>query len=87
MRSFHEQIKKMPSSLFLFLGWSSLSSALLMIGAVHLDFFLSILVFCCWMRWTRFVLCSATADFSADVPVSDEHPVCSKYATPHTCGE
>jgi hypothetical protein len=61
---FHDWLRQRPSSLFMSLGYSSISLASLINWSMYLDLMDRILVSWRWIRCPQLMLCSATADLS-----------------------
>jgi pimeloyl-ACP methyl ester carboxylesterase len=64
MRGFRDLLRQKTSSLFIVLGWSSISIASLMMQSMYLDLVERMVVLCSRMRCPKLILCSATADLS-----------------------
>jgi hypothetical protein len=64
IRGFHGLLWEKPSSLFMLSGWSSVSVASLITHSIHPEFLARLLLPSNWMWWFKFMLCSATADWS-----------------------
>jgi hypothetical protein len=56
MRGFHDLIKQKPSSLFITLGWSSISVSSLMMRSMHLGLVDRALMLCSRMRRGKFIV-------------------------------
>jgi hypothetical protein len=57
MRGFHDLLKQKPSSLFILLGWSSISIVSLIMRSMYLGLVERMVVFCSWMRCPKLMLC------------------------------
>jgi hypothetical protein len=58
MRGYHDLLRQKPSSMFVLLGWSSISVASLMVRSIYLGLMERLAVWCSW------ILCYAMADLS-----------------------
>lgn len=79
-------LKQKPSSLFIVLGWSSISIASLMMQSMYLSLVERIVMWRSWMQCPKLILCSTMVDLSKCFRrichwcsfnlVSIERPVC-----------
>jgi hypothetical protein len=65
MRGFHDLLRQKPSSLFMLMGWSSVSVAGLMMQSMDLDLVERILVFWSWIQYPDgYCVCCAPAQLT-----------------------
>jgi hypothetical protein len=64
MRGFHDLLRQKPYSLFILLGWSSISVTSPMMQSMYLGLVERMVVFCSWIWCPKLLLCSAMADLS-----------------------